>query len=109
MTAAGRFAVTAGEDGTARVWDLAAEALVAPACHGGRVTALAALPDGQLVVSAGEDGCVFLWDPVEVRGAADRGAGRGPADRGEGRGAADRGEGPTGDGRWAVEETQRWG
>eukprot|EP00198_Chlamydomonas_reinhardtii_P009934 XP_001699271.1 predicted protein [Chlamydomonas reinhardtii] len=71
LTQRGRFAVTAGEDGTARVWDLAAEALVAPPCHSGRVTALSTLPDGQLVVSAGEDGCVFLWDPLIKRGERD--------------------------------------
>lgn len=65
LTQRGRFAVTASADSTARVWDLAAAPLAPPPAHGGKVTGLQALPDGQLLVSAGEDGHVFLWDPIE--------------------------------------------
>src|SRR5271157_4742570 len=55
--------VTAGEDGTARVWDLKqpqAQPLVLRG-HEGLITALVFAPDGRLV-TAGEDGTARVWD-----------------------------------------------
>lgn len=40
LTAGARFAVTASDDCTARVWDLAAEPITLPAVHHGSVTAV---------------------------------------------------------------------
>jgi WD40 repeat protein len=60
--------VSAGVDGTVRLWDPEA-----PQClhvlrgHAGPVAAVGFSPDGALVVSAGSDATVRLWDPATGR------------------------------------------
>jgi WD40 repeat protein len=60
--------VSAGQDGSVRMWDPAVGAPVGVLeGHLGPVTALVAvpLPDGRsLLVSAGQDGSVRMWDPA---------------------------------------------
>jgi WD40 repeat protein len=53
--------VTASDDGTARVWDLATGASVASSCHEGPVYLARFSPNGQNVASAGED-LVCVWN-----------------------------------------------
>ena len=48
-----RFAVTASEDGTARVWDLQVQPLPPPQRHSSRVHTVAACSDGTMAVSLG--------------------------------------------------------
>jgi Tol biopolymer transport system component len=55
--------VTAGSDGTARVWDAESGAeLVVLTGHEGRVYQAAWSPDGQRIVTAGYDGTARVWD-----------------------------------------------
>ncbi len=59
----GRRLVSASEDGTARVWDLAAEtSLLELKGHRGRVRAAAFSPDGRRVVTVGVDATARIWD-----------------------------------------------
>ncbi len=59
----GRFAITAGDDSTVRVWDLvAARTVKTPAGHSAPVYALENLPDGRLSLSGSWDGTLKLWD-----------------------------------------------
>ena len=63
VSADGRTAVSGGEDGTVRVWDLAGTA--APRVltgHDGDVEAVAVSADGRTAVSGGDDGTVRVWD-----------------------------------------------
>jgi hypothetical protein len=58
----GKQVVTAGEDKTARVWDVATGSVVAELSrHEQRVNSAAFSPDGTLVVTACEDGRARLW------------------------------------------------
>ncbi len=59
----GRRLATAGQDGTARLWDVATGApLFAPLAHEGPVRAVAFHPNGERLVSASEDGTIQQWD-----------------------------------------------
>jgi WD40 repeat protein/serine/threonine protein kinase len=59
---AGRRVLNAGEDGTARVWDVTTGDLLLTLRHGANVWHAAFSPDGQRVVTAGDDGTTRLWD-----------------------------------------------
>ena len=63
VSADGRTAVSGGDDGTVRVWDLAGAA--APRVltgHTGYVNGVAISADGRTAVSGGRDGTVRVWD-----------------------------------------------
>jgi len=75
----GQRLVSAGVDGTVRVWDAASgEALLSLSGHQGWVKACAFSPDGQRLVSAGSDATVRLWDaasgaPLRIHAISGRG------------------------------------
>jgi WD40 repeat protein len=63
VTPDGMRAVTAGEDATARVWDLdTGRPIHTLAGHEAPVTCLAVAPDGSRVVTGAEDGIARVWD-----------------------------------------------
>ena len=63
VSADGRRAVSGGDDGTVRVWDLeAGTVLHALTGHDGGVWAVAVSADGRRAVSGGDDGTVRVWD-----------------------------------------------
>src|SRR5262249_10542076 len=63
VTPDGRRVVSASDDGTLKVWDLASGALGATLeGHAGWVRACAVTPDGRRVVSASDDGTLKVWD-----------------------------------------------
>ena len=63
VSADGRHAVSGGGDGTVRVWDLGAGALLHMlAGHDRGVGAVAVSADGRRAVSGGGDGTVRVWD-----------------------------------------------
>lgn len=60
-----RFVVTASEDRTARVWEVAAEGRSSIVLAGGHSSALSSAafsPDGNLVVTSGADRTIRLWN-----------------------------------------------
>jgi WD40 repeat protein/tetratricopeptide (TPR) repeat protein len=68
--AAGKAVITAGDDGTARVWDTATGAPVGPPLeHGGPVKLAALAPDGRTAATAGADGSLKVWDVKGGRAA----------------------------------------
>eukprot|EP00775_Hariotina_reticulata_P003662 gene3662-3923_t len=67
LTSRGRFAVTGSVDGTAQVWDLAAEDVSSTSVHDGRVVSLVSTAGFGATASArtasiGTDGCLRLWE-----------------------------------------------
>jgi hypothetical protein len=79
VTPDGWRAVSASEDATLKVWDLASGALKATLeGHAGGVSACAVTPDGRRVVSASDDGTLKVWDlasgalKATLEGHADR-------------------------------------
>jgi WD40 repeat protein/serine/threonine protein kinase len=61
----GRMLASAGDDRTARLWDLAkGSPLCAPIRHEQTVRALAISPDGRLVATASDDGTIRRWDAL---------------------------------------------
>ena len=54
--------VTAGEDGTARLWDTSGKPLAVLKGHQDQVNSVAFSPDGKLLVTAGKDGTARLWN-----------------------------------------------
>jgi WD40 repeat protein len=58
----GQGVVSAGTDGTVRVWEWASEGQPTVLAHGRAVKSAAFSPDGRRVVSAGDDGRVIVWD-----------------------------------------------
>ena len=65
ITADGKTAVSGGDDGSVRVWDLVSGQQRATLIgHDGRVRAVAVIADGRTAVSGGDDGSVRVWDLV---------------------------------------------
>jgi WD40 repeat protein len=61
----GRMAVSASDDGTLRVWDVASGSCrQVLGDRPGGYTAVALTPDGRLALSAGKDRCLAAWDPL---------------------------------------------
>src|SRR5271157_1924521 len=59
----GRWVVTASEDGTARVWEVASgKAVGQPLRHNGVIKSVAFSPDGKRVVTASADGTARVWE-----------------------------------------------
>ena len=63
--------VTAGLDGTARIWDVASGAPSSPPFyHGGSVVRARFTPDGYRVLTVGSDSTARLWNVTDVGGSA---------------------------------------
>jgi WD40 repeat protein len=54
--------VSAGTDGTVRLWDIESGKVIRQLSHGGAVTSVAIRPDGKRIASAGGN-AAKLWDP----------------------------------------------
>jgi eukaryotic-like serine/threonine-protein kinase len=66
--ATGRYAVTASEDGIARLWDTKdSQPVTAPMEHGAAVRVVALSADGRIVATGGADGFVRLWNAKDSR------------------------------------------
>jgi WD40 repeat protein len=62
----GRRAVSCGDDGTIRLWDLRTGGLLHQFQHGARLSCVAVTPDGRFALSAGRDLAIKVWD-LEAR------------------------------------------
>ena len=58
----GKLIVTAGTDGTARVWDTSGKQIVELRGHSASVRSASFSPDGQRIVTASFDGTARVWD-----------------------------------------------
>ena len=58
----GQRALSGGQDGTVRLWDLATGVVLRREVHDGPVTAVALSPDGRIGLSGSRDKTVRLWD-----------------------------------------------
>ncbi|WP_242046234.1 MULTISPECIES: CHAT domain-containing protein [Calothrix] len=58
----GQRIVTAGSDGTARIWDFSGKELLVLQGHQGTVRSANFSPDGQLIVTASFDGTARVWN-----------------------------------------------
>lgn len=64
----GKRLVTAGQDGTARVWDVGSgQQLLTLAGNTSTVTSISASPDGSRIASSGYDGTLKIWDAAPGR------------------------------------------
>ena len=63
FSADGRSLVAVGEDGVARVWDLATKVLVGELRHDDAVPERDLGPDGERVLTGSEDGTARIWEP----------------------------------------------
>jgi WD40 repeat protein/tetratricopeptide (TPR) repeat protein len=64
----GRTALTGGNDGNARLWDLAKRQMLGgPAFHGDWVSAVAFSPDGRFFFTGGKQRGLLAWDPAGPR------------------------------------------
>lgn len=58
----GRFVLTAGDDGTAKIWEIGTGRVARTLASGsGRVAAAIWSPDGRFVATGGADGAIRLW------------------------------------------------
>jgi WD40 repeat protein len=65
VTPDGRWAITGGEDGKAKLWDaVSGRQLLELDAHFARVQSVAVAPDGQRIVTGGWDKTARLWDAV---------------------------------------------
>jgi eukaryotic-like serine/threonine-protein kinase len=75
----GRYAASAGDDRSVRLWDIhtggSGARLVG---HGAAITAVAFTPDGKILLSSGRDGLLRLWDIPGGRALRDLAVPRGP-------------------------------
>jgi WD40 repeat protein len=62
-----RLLVTAGDDGTARIWDVASHKQIAALAHGDSVSAVTASPRGRLLIAGTLDGRIAVWDAGTAR------------------------------------------
>jgi hypothetical protein len=68
VTPDGDEIVTAGDDGTARVWDRrSGQHRATLSGHTGWIRAVAVTPDGDEIVTAGDDGTIRVWNRVSAR------------------------------------------
>ena len=64
----GRTILTAGQDGTVRLWDAATgQALAPPMPHAGAINSAAFSRDGRSLVTAGQDGTARIWSSTTGR------------------------------------------
>jgi WD40 repeat protein/tRNA A-37 threonylcarbamoyl transferase component Bud32 len=64
----GKYVLTGGEDGTARLWDAATGAARGePMRHDGPVLSMAYGPDGKTIVTGSYDGTARMWDAATCR------------------------------------------
>ncbi len=65
---AGRYVVTASEDGIARVWDtLDSQPVSAPLEHGSAIRSVVIRSDGKIVATGGSDGVIRIWSVSDAR------------------------------------------
>lgn len=60
----GQTIATCGEDGTARLWNLAGQQILQLDGHRGGVYSLSFSPDGRKLATTGDDGTVRIWNPM---------------------------------------------